>query len=712
MHDDTPPVRFVLLWHFHQPEYTDSATAAPTMPWTRLHALKDYADMAEHLRRHPGVRATINVVPSLLDQLRAIADGAGPVDPFLAVARRPASELTPEDRRFLVSHFFSFNRDTLARGLRRLLELSALRGDYDLESVPQEVVHRFDEAALRDLQVLFHIAWSGPLLQADPLVWGLREKQRNYTEEDKNALLDLQQEFLRDVVPRWRSLAEEGSVEFATSPYYHPILPLLCDLRSAQESLPGLRLPAAGFAHPDDADLQLREALSSFERTFGRKAKGGWPSEGSISAASLARMAAAGYGWAASDEDVLFSSLGEVLPSDPREAEVRRGVLLYRAWKHGEGPALLFRDHDLSDRIGFVYSSWAPAAAAEDFLGRVRRLRDVLPAAEGPYTVSVILDGENAWEYYPDNAYEFLDSIYQGLEGEPAIRTVNASEAADASTARTLSRVVAGSWIGGNLATWVGHPEKNRAWELLAQTREAVARARGAPTLSDPAWGNVLAAEGSDWFWWFGDDHPTPFAHEFDADFRRKLRGAWEAAGLEPPRALVDPIRRGRARGFTLPVGPVRPVLDGRVTDYFEWLPAGSAEAVSGAMQASARLVRVLKFGTDREKLFLRLDPYEPPASKTLAGATLAVDVPGVREKTFTILLPPEGISSVGPLKVAVDRVIEAEVPLDALAGAEERVSFQVEIVTKSGVVQRIPSDGSLFLPAEEEDATRFDWYV
>src|SRR6185503_12285545 len=225
---------------------------------------------------------------------------------------------------------------------------------------------------------------------------------------------------------------------------------------------------------------------------------------------------------------------------------------------------------------------WSPEAAASDFLDRVRRAGGLVPPEEGPATVSVILDGENAWEYYPDNAHAFFDAVYGGLESDPGIRTMTASEAADPAVARPLPRVVAGSWIGRNLATWCGHPEKNRAWELLAATRAAVAARRGAPVLSDPAWRSVLAAEGSDWFWWFGDDHPTPFAHEFDAGFRRKLRAAWRALSAEPPAELSEPIRRGKALGFTAPVGRISPVLDGRITDYFEWLSAGRADATGG----------------------------------------------------------------------------------------------------------------------------------
>jgi len=707
---DRPPIRLVLLWHFHQPDYTDSFTGAASMPWTRLHALKDYADVAEHLALHPRIRATINVVPSLLDQIRDIASGKAPPDPFQALAERPASSLTADERRFVVSQFFSFNRDTMAKGLRRVAELAALRGDYGLEDLPASVVERFDEAAIRDLQVLFHLVWSGPLLHADPRVRALREKGHRYTEDDKRVLFAIQKEFLKDVLPRWKRLFEAGQVEFSVTPYYHPILPLLCGLESAREALPGIRLPAASFRHAEDARIQLDQALRSFEEEFGRPAAGGWPSEGSISETSLGLMADAGYQWAASDEDVLFGSLGETLPAD--RAEVRRGTLLYRPWRHGRGPVLLFRDHDLSDRIGFVYSAWPAASAVEDFLRRLHHLRAALPQEEGPYTVSVILDGENAWEYYPDNGRVFLDSLYAALESDPGIVTMTAAEAADPAAARPLPRVVAGSWIGRNLATWIGHPEKNRAWELLAETRDAIERARGAPSFDDPAWRAVFAAEGSDWFWWFGDDHPTAHAAEFDANFRRKLRSAFRAADLEPPAALTEPIRRHTARGFIPPTGPVRATVDGRVTDYFEWLPAGRAEAVSGAMQSSARLIRELRFGRDDGTLFLRLDPFEPPASSSLGGAVLIVRVPGAPERTLRVPLPERGEGGAGGVRVAVDRIVEAAVPVAALAGPGEAVKFQVEIEKGKGVAQRVPAEGSVTVPSPEDDPAQFDWIL
>jgi alpha-amylase/alpha-mannosidase (GH57 family) len=697
------PIRLALIWHFHQPDYADPATGAPTMPWTRLHALKDYADMAAHLERHPAVRSTFNVVPTLLEQLRALASGDAPPDPFLRLARKPAADLTFDERVFVVGHFFSLNRDVMAVGLRRLNELAAMRGDAPAAAIGSTEVERFDDQALRDLQVLFHVAWSGPLLQADPVIAQLRDQGRGFTEDDKAALFERQRGFVAAVLPRWRRLYDAQQVELSVTPYYHPILPLLCDLTSAREALPELRLPNARFHHAEDADLHLSKGMEAFEEIFGRRAAGGWPSEGAISETALTRMSAAGYRWAASDEDVLFASLGEILPVDRAAMEQRRAELLYRPWRLGDGPVLLFRDHDLSDRIGFAYANRPPAEAVRDFVERLLHLRDVLPDDETPYVVSVILDGENAWEHYQDHAAPFFDALYGALAAAPDIVTVTASEAADAARAAPLPRVIAGSWIYRNLATWVGHPEKNRAWELLAAARQAVANARGAPDWDEAAWRMILAAEGSDWFWWYGDDHPTAYGAEFDAAFRDKLRGAYVAAGLRAPPGLDEPIRRSPARGHTRPAGPLHVRLDGRVTDYFEWRAAGHVPTVYGAMQSAARLARELFFGSDGRSLFVRVDPFEPGA---FDGARIVVRTPA---RAGDDLSAPAG-GSHGDVRTALDRVLELGVPITALAEPGGVVRFAVEIRAAAGASQRIPADGFIDLPAPEADPSRFDW--
>ena len=699
------PLRLALIWHFHQPDYTDPVTSAPTMPWTRLHALKDYADMASFLARHPAVRATFNVVPTLLDQLQALSSGSARPDPFLALALKDAAELSFEERAFVIGHFFSLNRDMMAVGLKRLNELHALRGDQPAAEIGKAIVLRFDDQALTDLQVLFHLAWSGPLLQADPLIAALRAKGRGYTAEDKRALFARHREFLADVLPRWRRLYDAEQVELSVTPYYHPILPLLCDLQSAKEALPDLNLPAARFHHPEDARLQLDRGMGAFAEAFGRKATGGWPSEGAISEESLRQMAAAGYRWAASDEDVLFASLGEVLPSDPEKKDARRAELLYRPWRHGDGPVLLFRDHDLSDRIGFAYATRAPHDAARDFVGRLLHVRHILPDDGNAYVASVILDGENAWEHYPEHAAPFFDALYGALAAEPGIVTVTASEAANLASARPLPRVIAGSWIYRNLATWIGHPEKNRAWELLAAAREAVVAASGAPRWEHPAWRAIFAAEGSDWFWWYGDDHQTAYGAEFDSGFRDKLRGAYVAAGVQVPPELDEPIRKAPARGHRAPTGPVHATIDGRVGDYFEWRTAGRVTSASGAMHAAVRFSREVLFGSDGQFLFVRVDPVEPGA---LIGATV-----GVRTPVLAVpVIEAAAGHSTGDFVTALDRVLELSIPLARLAESGAPVRFAIELRNGDGALQRIPADGFVELARPEDDASRFDWSV
>ncbi len=699
------PIRLALIWHFHQPDYTDPSTGAATMPWTRLHALKDYADMAAFLARHPAVRATFNVVPTLLDQLQALSSGGVPPDPFLALALKDPAGLSFDERAFVIGHFFSLNRGMMAVGFKRLNELHALRGDATVGAISKQVVERFDDQAVADLQVLFHIAWSGPLLQKDPLIASLRAKGRGFTADDKQALFARHREFLADVIPSWRRLYDAEQIELSVTPYYHPILPLLCDLDSALEALPDLRLPATRFKNVEDADLQLMKGVEAFHSTFGRRPAGGWPSEGAISERSLLRMGAAGYQWAASDEDVLFASLGETLPAGARENDERRAELLYRPWRHGDGPVLLFRDHDLSDRIGFAYATRAPEDAARDFVSRLLHLRETLRDDGTPYVVSVILDGENAWEHYPEHAAPFFDALYGQLSAEPGILTVTASEAANPEHARPLPRVVAGSWIYRNLATWIGHPEKNRAWELLAAAREAVVAARGTPRWDDPAWRAILAAEGSDWFWWYGDDHPTEYGAEFDAGFRDKLRAAYVAALLPVPPVLDEPIRRSPVRGQTGPSGPVHARIDGRVGDYFEWRTAGHVACVYGAAQASVRFARELFYGTDGRSLFVRVDPFEPGA---LAGTTIDVRTP---DASVAVLQAPSGGAS-GDLVTALDRVLEMSAPLDRLASPGACVRFAIEIRNGDGGTQRIPSDGFVELLPPEDDPARYDWSV
>jgi alpha-amylase/alpha-mannosidase (GH57 family) len=601
----------------HQPYYRNPVGGEYRMPWTFLHAAKDYYDMLT-LAVEAGARVTFNLVPSLLDQLEDYAD-PGVRDTFLDPLRAPPEDLDPEARADLVPRLFFAHLENQIRPLPRYLELHEARGGN------RELSGR----ELLDLEVLFLLAWTGEVVRAEePAVRRLLGKGRNFTQEDKGALLGVLHRLAGRTVAAYREAQDRGAVEVSTTPYYHPILPLLLDGESARVALPQATLPVFQRGFGDDAARQVRDAKARYQELFGCAPRGFWPSEGSVSAETLALLADEGVGWAASDEDVLAASLGVSLSGD-RRAD------LYRPYGFrspaGNEISVFFRDKALADLIGFTYAAWNPDLAVADFVGRLEGLARG-PAREG--TISVILDGENAWEFYSRNGAPFLRGLYRAIAAHPELSFATFSECRE--RGRPLPRVHAGSWIYGSFSTWVGHPEKNRAWELLERTRCRLAdeEHRLAPDVRELAWREIRIAEGSDWFWWLGDDHYTPLAGEFDGLFRLHLINVYRLAGFEPPPELHAPIKGGVRHGLLeLPVGPLRPRLEGRVSSYFEWLPAGVFDLGydAGAMHRADRRLRRLRFGSGNGRLYLCAEGERSLADLRGQGLHLEVEVLGRR---------------------------------------------------------------------------------
>lgn len=528
-------IRLAILWHMHQPFYQDLDTGAHALPWARLHALKDYRGMVDVLEPFPDVRVTFNLVPSLLSQVQAYAAGAGS-DRLLEVGLTPADMLTATDRAFMVANGFHAQPDRMIAPYPRYAELHASRDEAAGWSVDD----------LRDLQVWHKLAWMDPdQLTSDPRLVRLVAKGRGYSEEDKAGLRAVELEWLQSTVGAYRRARERGQVELSTSPFYHPILPLLCDTDAHLAAHPGAARPQRPFRHPIDAREQLARAVRYHRELFGEAPRGVWPSEGSVSNLVVPLVAAEGLGWMATDEDVLARSLGEPLPRD-WDGLPLRADLLYRPYEVQAGGAhvrMLFRDHALSDRIGFTYQSWEPHHAADDFLWRVRegarRFTDLDP---GPApVVVVILDGENAWEHYTGGGRPFLRELYARLQAADDVRTVTMAEAA-ADGAASLPTVFPGSWIHADFHIWAGHQDDQRAWSQLSAARAALdERSPFVPAAARArAYEELLIAEGSDWFWWYGDDHSSPQDREFDELFRRHVRQAYTALGLEPPAELYE----------------------------------------------------------------------------------------------------------------------------------------------------------------------------
>jgi len=612
-----------LLWHMHQPVYLDAEAGEYILPWVFLHGVKDYYEMARHLEAVPEMHVTVNFVPSLLDQLAAYGPpGSEPADRFLRHYLADPGKMDAAARNFLVHNFFSAHLERQILASPRYAELfQAVHGG----RAPQAAT--LDAQDLLDLQTWFLLAWCGETLrEADPVIAGLISQDRHFTAADKRALLTRMQRAVMEVVPRYRALAERGQIELSFTPYFHPILPLLCDTDAGAASNPTTRLPRQRLQRPGDAAEQIRRGRVRHREVFGVTPQGCWPSEGSVSQAAVELLVAEGVTWAASDERVLFASLGKpgrdgdntCAPPD-----------LYRGY-HAPGDAgrlnLFFRDLPLSDRIGFVYSRWEERTAVADFLARLREIRHSLKGSARNPVVSVILDGENAWEFYPANGRPFLLALYRALVATKGVvpRTFSEAIAADCDMA-SLERLHPGSWINGNFNIWVGHPEKNLAWEWVSRGVEAI-EGNGAvsPEARAAAYRALLAAEGSDWFWWFGDDHYSAHDGLFDHLFRAHLREVYRQLDLPVPDGLHLPIARLRRAQLEMPKGLISPTIDGTGIRYLDWLSGGRlALYQAGAMHPGDCSFTTLRFGFDAECLYLRLEA--PQAVADMAGEEFAL---------------------------------------------------------------------------------------
>ncbi len=550
----------VFLWHMHQPDYRDRETGSFVMPWTLLHALKDYTDMAGHFERHPTIRGVVNFVPVLLDQIEDYVDQCATKqfrDPWLRwLAAAELDSLPSGERRLLLDGGFRSNASTMLAAFPHYQRLQVLYENLVREG--ETALSYLSSAYLADLLVWYLLAWTGETeRRQEPLLAELMAKGEGFDHADRQRLLDYIGRTLAALLPRYRALLARGQIELSTTPATHPLAPLLLDLRVARESLPNAPLPLAE-AYPGGRERvrkQLEQARESHTRRFAQAPVGLWPAEGALSSAFVAAASQAGCRWLATGENVLKHSLGKTVPGSA-----------YRPWRHGDisAPLIFFRDDRLSDMIGFEYAKWHGRDAAADFVRQLEAIIAAAPAGEIP-VVSVILDGENAWEYYPYNGYYFFDDLYGLLEKHPAIRTrtfasvVEEHDGDAVLPASTLAKLVAGSWVHGTLSTWIGEPAKNQAWDLLCAAKQSydqvMASGRLSPADQAAAEAQLAVCESSDWFWWFGDYNPGPAVTSFDRLFRSNLARLYRCLNLAPPVQLDQAIAAGRMDGIAVATG-------------------------------------------------------------------------------------------------------------------------------------------------------------
>jgi alpha-amylase/alpha-mannosidase (GH57 family) len=624
------PLYVAFIWHQHQPLYKSRSNVFASegqyrLPWVRLHGTKDYLDLVLLLEKYPKLHQTVNLVPSLILQIEDYVAGTA-LDPYLKTTLTPVSQLGRDQKEFIVEHFFDANHRTLIDPHPRYSELYGQRQDrgrgWCLEN--------WTEQDYSDLLAWHNLAWIDPLFWDDPDVAGWLEKGRGFDLSDRQRIIAKHREILSRIIPQHHKMQQSGQLEVTTTPYTHPILPLLADTDSGRVAVPQMTLPQQRFQYPEDISRHLSKAWEMYEERFLQSPRGLWPSEQSVSPAMLPYVAKQGFQWLVSDEAVLGWTLKHFFNRD-ETGNVYDPEKLYRPYRLETAAgdlSIVFRDHRLSDLIGFTYSSMEPKKASSDLVGHLeaiaRSLKSNGTTLEKPWLVTIALDGENCWEFYPQDGKPFLETLYQTLSNHKDIQLVTVSEFLEqhpATETIPTQNLHSGSWVDGSFTTWIGDPAKNRAWDLLTAARDTLARHPEATEETNPeAWEALYAAEGSDWFWWFGEGHSSNQDAMFDQLFREHLAALYQALNEPIPDNVRMPVEAHGNQGDRTPESFIHPMIDGR-GDEQDWDKAGRIEigGARGTMHQSSPIQR-LWYGVDHRNFYLRLD------FKT--GIELGKDVP------------------------------------------------------------------------------------
>ncbi|MFP4687497.1 MAG: hypothetical protein ACLFN5_05235, partial [bacterium] len=680
------------------------------LPWVRLHTLREYHDMAEMLERHPETKVTVNWTPVLLQQIDEYSSGFS--DRMQSFRDKKASELDPHEQYLFVRGAFRAHAPTMINPYPRLKELHQ-RWLKAKEQENRDLKLRWDKKDLLDLQIWSTLNWFGfSALRQYPRLNELREKGSGFSEGDKQTIREIEQKLLENCLPRWRSLLDKTAMEISVSPYFHPIGPLLCNYEDIDEAMPGVPKPERTIKWPEDARWQLEEAREAAKKWFELDEVGLWPSEGSLSQAFMQEIAATGFKWAATDEALLHRVLHEQgAHNGPRE--------IYRAYSWQNRVPVFFRDHEISDRVGFDYSKMSTGDALNDFFGYIDSIRHRTPEKLEGRVLSIILDGENPWEYFNDAGQSFLDGLYSRLNSSTDIRAVTPSSFLnEQKKLPRIERMGAGSWINGNFNIWGGSSLDVRAWEMLAETREALLSWENLSEEKCAAcWRALYTAQGSDWFWWYGEPFHSMDDDQFDEIFRQSLIYIYKQGNHPEPSHLYHPLQSSEAPGYEPPRLLITPKIDGRESHYREWW--GAAKIIprleTGSMARSSERFRAIRFGSDLENLYGRVDFEKLPPAGTLCRIKL-------NGSTFILGPPEEGQgkiidtgsnTGVENSHWVFDRILEWKVPMQATKlSPGQYCKFQIQLVQNETTFERFPVHGQLNLPLLDKKTEASEWHV
>ncbi len=716
-----------LLWHMHQPRYKDPFTDKYTLPWVRLHAIKAYYDMASVLKNYPDIRVNINLVPSLVEQLIDYASG-NVQDVFHEYTIKPSADLDNNEKAFILKYFFMSNWETMIKPYPRYYELLLKRGKKPDAVDIDGIISTFNKHDFLDLQVWFNLSWFGFTALAEyPELEKLKEKQKNFTEQDKRFVLETQMSILKKVLPLYRELSDSGSIEISTSPFYHTILPLLYDSDTARRCMPRAVLPKR-VSYPEDVLSQLKLGRQFIIDHLGIAPKGLWPSEGSVSPEIIPLVKEAGFEWMVTDEDILLASINEQ----------RTGELLYRPYTasyRNTATNIFFRDKGLSNFISFDCARYGMREeAVGQIMNQLKNIKEYLSGKKMDGIVVIALDGENPWEYFTYSGKRFLNNLYDSLSKSRDIKTTTISSYLEThKPVMNIDNLYTGSWINKRFDIWIGNEEKNLAWEYLGSTREYFKEHMKGLSQEqiDTALKYISIAEGSDWYWWYGDTFYTLNEEEFDRLFRKNLKKVIEIIRKPMLDFLHTPvIALSETQISSQPAGLITPVLDGIPTDYYEWEGSAACSYIStGSMHNPDPYIHRICYGFDLDNLYVRIDHNIEKIKKEKFNIYFAINIFD-HNFEYRVVIPIKHIIDSKPYYelhyakdqikfefvkvsdfIAIKKIIELKIPFSDIS-ASPNMKLNMIISSRDGdaELEKYPSTGMISIFVPDHDYTKKMW--
>ena len=596
----TKKLSIAFYWHMHQPVYQLTPTGDFLMPWVRLHAIKDYLDMVTILDKFKNVKLNFNLVPVLLDSL--IDYGQNNLhDIHSRLTIKAVEDLTDDDKEFIINNFFDANFHYMIlpnEEYNRLYQKAQLNemGDINI----------FTDQEYSDLMALFNLAWFDLTYKNKyPELKKLIKKGKNYSLEDRIKIIEIQRDIIRKIIPTYKKFMEKGKIEITTSPYYHPILPILLDINDVikTDDLPqNLNMEL-------DAKMQTKAAIDRMEELFGKRPRGIWPSEHCITPKVPEMLKELGVEWTISDEGILSNSLNFEFVRDFR-GYLEDPYHLLKSYNYN-GMNIIFRDAMLPNLIGFEYPNHSAESAANDLYDRIKVAQDkLLSSPDEHHLLTIAMDGENCWENYSQDGEEFLSKIYSLIENDDTLETVLISDYLGKDTPKPLNNLSSGSWINRNFKLWIDEPLKNLAWTYLKQVRDDFSNFVKENPLNpniEAAKKELFICEGSDWFWWYGEPNDSGRDNIFDYIFREHLKNIYNFLGLKSPEYLDVPLLSAISKPSRYPKHEISPKINGKFEDDNEWIDAGCIRIPDGPVLKENKFYDKIYFGYDKDNLYLRL---------------------------------------------------------------------------------------------------------